>query len=67
MSEDTKEYIGLAVIAIGLMFLTFIVTQQSVTDSIRLEAISAGVAEHYIDADQNKAFRWKTNHVLESK
>jgi hypothetical protein len=31
---------------------------------IHNEAISAGVAEHYIDADQNKAFRWKTNQTF---
>lgn len=28
----------------------------------REEAISAGVAEWYLDANADKAFRWKTNH-----
>jgi hypothetical protein len=32
-------------------------------DHIYGQAIYAGVAEHYIDELQNKAFRWKTNRV----
>jgi hypothetical protein len=67
ISSDAKDCIGIAVIALAVMFITFIAVHGCITEAIHREAVSAGVAEHYIDADQNKAFRWKTNHVLEVK
>jgi hypothetical protein len=70
MSEYTKEWLEIVVIVvIGVvsMFIASLATNSFITEAIRRDAINAGVAEHYIDADQNKAFRWKTNHVLEAK
>lgn len=40
---------------------TFLITGGCAIRHVRDQAVSAGVAEYYINAEHDKDFRWKTN------
>lgn len=54
------EYFLIGVIGL----LLFVLAMAHGAGRVTNDAIKNGVAEYYIDKNNNKAFRWKTNTVI---
>lgn len=56
-----SEFIGV-MLAIGILIGFFFLGVFAGNNQAHKEAVTVGVAEWYLDANADKAFRWKTNH-----
>ena len=59
MSDSIKEVAIAAVLGFSLAALIACFVLLGVTNSHKADAIQHGVAEYYIDVDNNRQFRWK--------
>lgn len=58
MNDSSAGILAFVMLILGL-WLGLVIGGSGATSDLRAEAIKAGVAEYYLDANHERQFRWK--------